>query len=546
MRVEDFNPVITPSDKEALRQGYRFDPVKADRPVQWIEKHCRLSTGDFADQPMILLDWQKQLLWRVFGWVDVDGRRRHREVFCEVPKKNGKSGLVSAIVLYLLTYDGEARPKIHVNATDKAQASLIWEEADQMIQRSPDLAKRLESSEHYKRIRYRKNGGIIQTCSSDVDSKDGGNCSAVIFDELHRFTGNRRAAWNVYAGSGAARRQPLKISISTAGEDRNSVMFEQHNRALKIETGELVDVSFCGVVFGPREGVERDPHDEATWRAYNPSLGHTMDLKGFRADYESARLSPESFNYWKRTRLNIWTQSAARFIDADQWAACEPRRPESEIVEAGELWFAGLDLSSTRDITAFVRTAGNPTHGADVFLKAWMPEEEAERRQKQHGIKYREWADAGFLTLTPGNRIDYDEVIAGIEEDFDRIPFLSLHGDHYNASLVGAKLLAKGLPFAVIRQGFLSLNSPTKEVERLVAIGKLRHGDNPVLTWTASNCVAVRDKSNNVMLDKSKSHEKIDPMAALVNSIAGMIDHYVNEAKATAISSVECFWVPAR
>ena len=547
MRIEDFNPIVTPSDTEALKRGFRFDPEKANRPVQWIEDHCRLSTGEFVGQRMVLLPWQKSLLWRAFGWVDADGYRRHREVFCEIPKKNGKSGLVSAIVLYLLTYDGEARPVIHVNATDKEQASLIWTEADQMIRLSPELSKRLDSSEFYKRIRYKKNGGIVKTCSSDVDSKDGGNCSVVIFDELHRFTGSRRENWNVYAGSGAARRQPLKISISTAGSDRNSVMWEQHQRALKVESGELIDLSFCGVVYGPREGEEYDVHSEETWFRFNPSLGKTMSLSGFRADYESARISPESFNYWKRTRLNIWTQAASRFIDAEQWAACGKlaRRSEEEIIAAGDPFFAGLDLSSTRDITAFVKIAADSAGFVDVFCRAWMPEEEAVRQERQNGIPYTRWAEEGWITLTRGSRIDYDEILDAIRDEYNVTPFLALYADFFNANLVGAKLLNEGLSFKAIRQGALSLNAPTKEFERLVATNKLRHGDNPLLTWCVSNCVAETDKNQNVMLSKSKSHAKIDPAAALTNSIAGLIDNQVETAKAPpVITSAKFLWKP--
>lgn len=546
LTIDNFDPVVTPSDREALRRGYVFDKARADRPVRFIERLIVQSVGPFEGEPLRLLDWQKSALWRSFGWIDPKtGYRRHRELFIEVPKKQGKGEMASALALYMLMADGEAAPKIALAACDRKQAAQTYDAIERMvkrlIRRHPDLCKGLDYSDFYKRIRNKENDGIIETNSSDADSPDGGNLSCVITDELHRWTGSRRKAWNVYLGSGAARTQPLKIIISTSGDDRQSIMYELHQRALKIESGELIDLGFCGVVYGPREGEEYDPHDEETWFRYNPSLGHTMTLEGFRADYEAAKSSPESWQYWLRTRLGVWTQEAARFIDADLWAACPPRRLAQEI-PLGSPVHAGLDLSSTRDITALVKIIGDIETGVDVHLKAWIPEEEAERREKVNGIPFRRWAEEGYITLTRGSRIDYDAVQADIEADHALTPYQSLMGDHYNAQLVGSRLLAAGVPFVVIRQGLLSLNSPTKLLEKLIAEGKIRHGNNPLLTWCASNCVAVRDKNDNVMLDKAKSHEKIDPVAALVNAVAGLIDSTINNITNAPLTEVKFLW----
>jgi len=540
--VNEFDPVITASDREALRRGYVFDPVKADRPVRFIEQFCRQSIGEFAGQPLILLPWQRHAIWRAFGWVDADGFRRHRDLFIEVPKKSGKGELASALCLYMLVADGESVPKIVLAAVDKKQAGNTFEEAVRMVRQSPALAKRVVVSEFYKTIKCPANDGVIEVHSSEVDSKDGGNYAAVFTDELHRWTGSKRKAWNVYSGSGAARRQPLRIVTSTAGTDRNSVMYEQHTRALKIESGEIVDTTFCGTVFGPRPGEVFDPTSEETWLRFNPSLGKTRTLSGFRADFESNRHSPESFAYWRQTRLNEWHQEAARYIDREAWAACPKPRSEAEIFESGDAWYAGLDLSSTRDLTAFVRVAGNTRDGLDVYCRCWLPEDEAKRRQQEQGIPYETWAEQGYITLTPGSRIDYEAVQAAIEADFGVTNFRVLNGDWYNANNVGRSLLNKGIPFQVIRQGFLSQNAPTKELERLVATGKIRH-DNPVLTWCISNAVAERDKADNVMLSKSRSHEKIDLAQALVNAIAGAMDAQVEPPKPVFDENPKVIWL---
>lgn len=549
MRIEDFNPIVTPSDEEAVRRGYVFDPVKADRPVKFIERLIKQSVGQFEGQPLKLLDWQKQAIWRTFGWVDPEtGYRRIRELFIEVPKKQGKGEIASALACYMLVGDGEAAPKIALAACDRKQAGQTYKSAERMVRRSPYLSKKLKYSEFYKTIRCPGNDGIIETNSSDADSPDGGNLSCVIIDELHRWTGSKRNAWNVYSGSGAARAQPLKIVISTAGDDRHSVMYEQHQRALKVESGELIDIGFCGIVYGPREGEEYDPHSEETWFRFNPSLGHTMSLEGFRADYEAAKASPESWNYWLRTRLGVWCQEAARFIDRDLWFVCGKitRRSEPDIESSGDLWFAGYDLASTQDITAWVSLAGNLKAGVDVFLKCWLPEETAEHRTKTDGVPYLDWAEQGFIELMPGSRIDEEVILQFACDEYERLHFQNAYGDWFHATTFGAGLAKRGIPFKVIRQTPVALNAATRELDRLIANGKFRHGNNPVLTWSASNAVTERDSNENIKVSRRKSKEKIDPVAAAVNALAGLIDKQVDESKTTSIDSVECFWVPAK
>jgi len=544
MDVSEFDPIITPADHEALKQGYIFDASRADRPVRFIERLIRQSVGPFEGQPLILLGWQRQAIWRCWGWVHKEtGYRRHRQLFISVPKKQGKGELAAALSCYMLLADNEAAPKIALAACDKKQATQTFEAIARMVRRSEYLSSKLIINEYYKTIKCPENDGIIETHSSDADSPDGANLSCSVIDELHRWTGARRKQWNVYQGAGSARAQPLQIVISTAGDDRQSIMYELYKRAIAVESGELKDdIGFLGIVFGPRDGEEFDPHDEATWFRCNPSLGHTVSLENFRRDYESAKSSgPESWQYFCRTRLNVWSQGANRLISADAWAACPPRRSEAEIVGAGDRWYAGLDLSSTRDITALVKITGSLETGIDVFCKAWMPEEEAIRREKVNGIPLTRWASEGWITLTPGSRIDYDAIQAEIQADHAITPYQSLMGDFFNAQLVGSRLLAAGVPFAVIRQGFLSLNSPTKMLEKLIAEGKLRHGDNPLLTWCASNAVAIRDKNDNVMLAKDKSHEKIDPIAALVNAIAALIDAEINQVATPKIITTAKF-----
>lgn len=537
--INTFDPVQTKADEEAMRRGYVFDRKLANRPVKFIEKNVVLTAGDFAGKPFRLLLWQKIILWMIFGWVHGEtGARRFREVLVVVPKKNGKTGLWAALLLYLLRSDGEVRPKIHLVAVDSEQAKLTYEEAAEHVAQSPNLKDEFECSEFYKRLRCDATGGEAVVRSAEADNKDGSNLSAVMIDEVHLLTGRRRKVWRVYAGAGATRSRFLRLAISTAGHDRTSVLFEQVKRAWRIEDGESTeDIHFFGKVYGPRDGEAVDPHDEATWFRYNPSLGVTLPLDLFRADYLAAKNSPADFEDFKQRRLNIWGQPTRKFVDLDAWKRCPPRRPLADILASGEPWFAGWDLASTRDLTAWVDVCGTLATGLDVFVKVWLPRKTAEERFKRDGLPYLEWADAGWIELVDEDVLDHQRVIDHAVERYRAVPYRMAYGDFFGAKRFHGELEIAKVPHKIIHQNFGAISSPTKELDRLVSAGLLRHadpekGENPVLTWAASNAVTIKDSYDNIRIDRDKSSDKIDPMAALVNSVAGVIDDMVERAKA--------------
>jgi phage terminase large subunit-like protein len=543
----DWTPIRNRSDEEAVRQGYRFDPKLGNRPVRWIQRYCKLTTGKWAGKPFVLLEWQKDWLRRLFGWVYEDGSRRFTLSLASLPKKNGKSEMLSALALYLSRGEGEARSEIHLMAVDQTQAGILYKNAAHFVRASEDLSREFDCSDYHKRIKCPKTSGEIVTCSAEIDQKEGANLHAVIFDELHLFTGRRRRAWEVYSGAGAAREQSLRLAISTAGRDRDSVMFELVQQAHKIDSGEVIDVNFLGVVYGPKPGEKLDPHSEETWRRCNPSLGETLSIRKFRSDYEEAKISPSAFADWQQRRLNAWLDAGdGRLIASEDWAACDaPRRTLEEVVESGDPIYAGLDLSSTTDLTALVLVAGDNRKGLDVYCWAWIPEEEAERREKVNGIPYDRYRERGEITFTRGSRIDYDAVFAKVVELHERTGFRLIYADWFNAQLVNAEFLRHGIPFKQIRPGFISQNGPTKELERLVAEGLIRHDGNELLTWCISNAVAVRDGNGNVMISKGKSTHKIDPVAALINAIAGLVDGQVAAAKEPEpITDGKIIWRP--
>jgi phage terminase large subunit-like protein len=504
--------IRTAADERAVAMGCTFDLAAGRHVCDFLATYCRQSKGRWRGLPISLMDWQRDFLMRLFGWRRADGRRRFRRAYLEVAKKNGKSTLVSGLTLYLLLAD-DAAPEVYINASDREQASIIYDEAARMVEASPELAKRLEVIPSKKRIVDPIGHGKIVANSADVPSKDGVNASAVIFDELHRQP--NRDLWDIFEYAGASREQPLHISITTAGEDTKGVWHEQREYSEKINAGVLDDITHLGVTYRALPGD--DFGKVSTWRKANPSLGVTVDEETFGRELAEAREIPSKWTNFLRLRLGVVSGSTARFVSPERWAACA----ESHSPEDGRECYIGLDMSSRVDLTALVAIFPDGAGGVDVLTRCWTPSDTLTGRERQDQAPYRVWADEGFLDVCDGGEIDYEAVRAAVVDLTNRFDVRMVAADPWNAKQFLQECDRDGIPVLEVRQGFASLSYPTKELERLVVTRRLRHGAHPVLSWCASNAVAQKDGAGNIKLAKDKSHGRIDAMAALVNAVAG-------------------------
>jgi phage terminase large subunit-like protein len=515
------------SDELAIAEGCYFDPDPPAAVCFFLETFCRQSKGRWAGKPLALLDWQRDFISRLHGWRRADGRRRFQRFGLLVAKKNGKSTMLSGMALEHVVCDGEGAPECYINASDRSQASIIYDEAERMVLASPDLKARLRCKPSSKRIACPANFGTIIANSRVVDSKDGLNPSLTVFDELHR-QGRNRALWDVFEYASAARDQPILGWISTAGDEQRGVWWEQVEKAEQVAAGVRPDTSYLGVIYRATE--EDDLDDPATWKKANPSLGSTIREEDFRRDLLDAKASPAKLANFLRLRLNIVCNADKRLLDMGRWAACDAkldRQGYLDRLEAcrGRACYAGIDLSSTRDLTAYARLfppleSGGPF---EAFVSFWLPNESMAQRERLDGVEYRTWARAGWIGLTDGPAVDYAALETEVEQDLGRFDLKKVLMDPHNASKTGIDLLGRGVPIEFIRQGFLSLSAATKELERLVLTRRLRHGGHPVLAWNAANAVPRRDTNDNVMICKAKSTERIDGLAATVNALAAYL-----------------------
>lgn len=519
-----FEVVRNPSDELALREGCYFDESKGRHACDFIEKFCRQSKGRWSGEPLTLIDWQRDFLARAFGWRRADGRRRFRTIYVEIPKKNGKSTLVSGITLYLEVADDEGAPELYLNAVDRKQADIVFEEACRMVEASPLLARRLKVSRYHGTITDPARYGKIQKNSADAPSADGVNASGVVFDEIHRF--KNRALWDVLAYAGISREQPLRIVITTAGEECEGVWYEQREFSEQVNAGAVESTTHLGIVYRARtaaDGQADDVDDPETWRRANPSMGHTMSIDDFRAEFEEAKAKGgEELANFLRLRLGIVMRSQGKFIETGHWEACAGW----EDPDPDDPCYMGLDLSDRDDLSALICLTGDLHTGFVVQCRFWLPEECIAELERKHGQPYRVWAEEGFIKLTTGRAVDRKFIRQDVVDLALPRRLQSLLIDPWNARDIAEDLLNEdGLPVEYIRQGYQSLSDPTKTLRELIQAGKIWHGGNPILRWHAANAVARRDPAGNIKLCKELSKKKIDGMSALVNALAGAIAH---------------------
>lgn len=486
-------------------------------------------TDDFSGQPFKLRAWQeKRIIRPIFGTLLPDGRRRYRRVFLFLPRKQAKTQTAAGIGVYGLHGTGKDGEEITCAASDRAQASHLFRKAADMIEADPFLSRRTRIYHSSKKIEARKSGNVLQVVSSDAHRQHGGNPSIILLDELH--TQKNRRLFDVLTSSQGARTEPLIVMITTAGNDRRSLCYEEYEYAKRVEADPSLNPSYLPIIF--EAGKDDDWREESTWRKAMPALGDFCQLDFIQNEFLKAQSSAAEESKFRQFFLNQWVASTTKWLRREAWDRCgEFDHDPDDLI--GRTCFGGLDLSNTSDLTAFVLAFPMDDGSYRLVCRFWVPEGYAAECDVRRNTSYLQWAKMELITLTPGGVIDHELIWKEILGDPDEgIPGLrdiyniaNTRLDPHSAAQTGGKLRDGGMDVEAMRQGTISMNEPTAWLDVLIAKGLMHHGNNPVLNWQADNAAVEKDGHGNIKISKEHSADKVDGMVALTMALAAAMFH---------------------
>lgn len=504
----------------------RFDPSKVRRVLTALGALRHTKTRRWAGTPLQPDPWQ--VVWIIaptFGWVDADGLRIVRELYVEIPRKNGKTTLSTGLSLVLLCADGEPGAEVYSAAVDRTQASRILDDAKKMVLASPELRDRAQPMAGL--IKYPSTGGVMRALSKVAEAAHGLNVHGGVIDELHVHK-TRDLVDAIVSGTGS-RDQPLVIVITTADEgDDHTIYAEYHDRAEQQADRVAVDPSFYGIVWRAPEGA--DPFDEATIRAANPGYGTSLNPDVVADEVAKAQQVPSYLATYLRLRLNVRQKGTAGLVDMPSWnaAPCVQLHPDL----TGRSCYAAFDLSSTTDFTAAALLFPPDPDGDDpmwdVIVRKWVPEDRLGGLARQCRVPLDRWRRDGWLHVTEGNVVDYEPLVSWLSDAAKTYDLTWVGYDRWNAGDTWQALAEQGIRVEPVGQGYQSLSSPSKLLDRLVRQQLIRHAGDPCLKWMANNLMVKRDDNDNirpVKPDRQKAGKRIDGMVALITALFGY-EHY--------------------
>jgi len=525
--LDEIIRIIPGYDPFIHAEAYYFDEQTALNAIRFFEKGLVHVKGKLAGQNIVLEDWQKSIVANLLGWKNKETHyRRYVESFIFVPRKNGKTTLISGLALYALFVDKEKGAEIYCAAAEREQANYLFQISKAQVLKNPTLR---DNCEIYTRaITIEKKDSFYKPISADANTKHGANPHFAVIDELHAQP-NRNLVDVLETGT-EAREESMIVSITTSDYERVSICNEKYAYACKVRDnpkGFMPDPTFFPVIY---EASKKDDWEsEKVWRKANPNYGVSVIPWKFKLKYQKAKEIPAFQNTFKRLYLNIRTEQAERWIDMDEWRKCDAPLKLKDL--KGKECYAGLDLSSKDDITALVLLFKDEPHSILPFF--WIPEANAYKREKTHRVPYLTWKREGLLEMTPGNTIDYKYIRKKVNDLSELYDIQEIAFDPWNAQQLSNQLQDEdGFTMVEFRQGWKSMNEPCKNLQVLMKRQAIKHGGNEILEWMAGNVAVKIDESENIRIDKKKSFEKVDGIVALAMAIGRGIANIADEGGA--------------
>lgn len=504
------------------------DPLGyAARNIEWLEK-LKHPKNKAKGNRFTLDEWQKRILQKIFGPRNPDGTMIVQQVFLLLPRGNRKTSLCAAITaLFLFGPEKVTGTLIQSAGAARKQARECYEELASIVQFDNRLRGNIRLQDYKSRIIYPKHRTRYEAVSADAGVLHGGTPRLVIADELHVW--KHRDLWDALDSSLTKTDDSIMMIATTAGRGQNNIAFEKFNYACKVQRGEVVDETFLPVIFSATK--DEDYKDEAVWRAVNPGLNCPVpypSLKKLRALANKAEHSPGDRDELQQLHLNVWLDnSTSSFVEMREYdRGAEPFDIEQF---AGKPCWVGVDMSTSVDLTCVVACWRGEGDHLYAHAHHFCPEEGIHKKAIVDGVPYPHWQEKGFITPTPGVKIDQDYVERYITGLCQKYRVQEIAFDDAYAGLLIASLQKSHHPVITMQQGWKTQSPALMRLEARILAGEFHHGGNPVLRWNFENAVVNTDSNGNRTLHKGKSTDRIDGcfatwMAADRASFGGNLD----------------------
>lgn len=491
---------------------YRFDEKKATKVCKFIEALPHIK-GAKAGKKIHLEPWQCWIVCNIFGFVNKEtGFRRFRKAYVEIPRGNGKSLLLSAIGLYMLSADGEAGAEVYVAARSKEQTKAVFETSQAIVRKAPAVRDKLGLEVQAHAIVKPDNVSVFRSLASDSQSLDGLNIHCAITDELHAH--RTREVWDVLETGCGKRDASLLIAITTAGSDMAGICYEIHTYVKKVLEKLIESEEFFGCIYTIADGM--DWKSEQAWRCANPNWNVSVNSEAVRQTAKKAAQLPSSQATFLTKHLNVWSNTHSAWLDTAKIQSCIDESLHEEDF-LGSPCIVGLDMADKLDLCSVTKVFEKNIDGKQhyfAFSHSWLPEEAAQT--SNYAASFKGWSDAGFMTLTPGSVVDADFIEGSLIEASQQFRVKELAYDSYHATQLITHLANEGLTCVEISMNVRNISPAMKKLEELISQGRF-HFNDPLLAFAISNVHVRYDFKQNIYPRKPEktSDQKIDPAVAL-------------------------------
>ncbi len=487
---------------------YVFDTATVERFVAF-SRLCPHVKGPLRGQPIELEPWQQFAFANLMGFKAVaTGRRKYKSAYVQVPRKNSKSTMAAILCNWFVLME-KGQHDVFTAAVSQDQAREVFDAARQMCLISKPLKKRLKIQQH--KIIYPKSNNLMRPLASKANTIEGKNPSLAVVDEYHLHPDN-----SVYSslklGTGA-RPEPILFAITTAGSNTVSACKQHYDYCCEILTGQENDESLFVLIYELDDENEVDEPEK--WIKANPNLEVSLYIEGLEGDIQQARGIPSQWVEMLTKRFNIWCQGETPWMGEGAWKACAAEYTEADL--EGLQCYAGLDLSSTSDITSVCYTFPLE-RSVRLLTRHYIPDAQLQNPANKNRTLYRQWVKQGWLRTTPGDCIDYDRIRDDVLADAERFSIELVGFDTWNATQIRTQLQGAGLDVEPFPQTYMKFSPVAKSAEVFVNRKVIEHNGDPVLAWAMANVVMETDANANIKPNKKKAANKIDPAIAFLMS----------------------------